>query len=319
MRAAYPDAPTPWIDLSTGINPWPYPNLSVSPSAQTDLPTRAALEACQGAMAAAIGADPDALVLAPGSEILIRLLPTLIAPRRVAILQPTYGDHAETWTRAGAEVIRSRDPLSCADSADAVVITNPNNPDGRLFNVDAIREARRTLAARGGWLIVDEAYSDLVQRHSVVRHGGEDGLIVLRSFGKFFGLAGMRLGGLLAPVAFRNTLSHRLGAWPVSGAALEIGARAFADTTWQQNTREDLKIAARRLDDILISSKLNIVGGTNLFRLIETPDAHKLFERLAEAGIYVRRFRWPETHLRVGLPPHPDAEARLRAALNPSI
>ena len=166
MRAAYPQACAPWIDLSTGINPWPYPETSVSGAALTHLPTRAMYDTCQQNMAKAINADPDALLLAPGSELLIRLLPDVIRLRRVAILSPTYGDHAAVWRRAGAEVIESSDPLSLADQVDAVVVTHPNNPDGRIFDIEALEAARSALAAHGGWLIMDEAYADLTPARS---------------------------------------------------------------------------------------------------------------------------------------------------------
>lgn len=316
MRAAYPNAPEPWIDLSTGINPWAYEDISVSETALSHLPNQTTYEACRNAMATALQAKPDALLLAPGSELLIRLLPDIIQPQRVAILDPTYGDHAAVWSRAGVEVIRAQEPLSCAASADIVVLTHPNNPDGRKFRADAIKQAYQTLSARGGWLIIDEAYADLTPSDSFARYGGDDGLIILRSFGKFFGLAGVRLGGLFAPEPVRNAMLGRLGVWPVSGIALEIGKRAYADRAWQAKTRAKLKTAAKQLDKLLLSEHLNIVGGTDLYRLIEAPDAHKLFDCLAKAGIYVRRFDWSEKHLRIGLPPDSAAEARLKSVLS---
>ncbi|MEM8617128.1 MAG: threonine-phosphate decarboxylase CobD [Pseudomonadota bacterium] len=316
MRAAYPNAPEPWIDLSTGINPWPYEDMSVSQTALTHLPTQSTYLACRNAMATAIGANPDALLLSPGSELLIRLLPDIIRPNSVAILDPTYGDHAEVWTRAGAKVIHTPDPLSLAASVDAVVITHPNNPDGRIFRANTLEKARQTLAARGGWLILDEAYADLTPFDSFAPYGGEEGLIILRSFGKFFGLAGVRLGGLFAPETVRKAFSNRLGAWPISGTALNIGARAYADSEWQAQTRDKLKAAAQQLDDMLTSQGLKVVGGTDLYRLAEGPNAHHLFEHLAEAGIYVRRFAWSRKHLRFGLPPNLEAEMRLRSALS---
>ena len=317
MRAAYPQACAPWIDLSTGINPWPYPETSVSEAALTHLPTRAMYETCQQNMAKAINADPDALLLAPGSELLIRLLPDVIGLRRVAILSPTYGDHAAVWRRAGAEVIETNNPLNLADHVDAVVVTHPNNPDGRLFDIEALEAARSVLAAHGGWLIMDEAYADLTPAQSFAFRGGSDGLIILRSFGKFFGLAGLRLGALIAPRTVRTTMADRLGVWPVSGAALEIGARAYADALWQSQTRTTLTDASARLDAILRKAGLNPVSSATLFRYVEIADAHSVFERLARNGVYVRRFDWSTTHLRIGLPATQDAEHRLAAALSP--
>ena len=317
MRAAFPDAPEPWIDLSTGINPWPYPDTAVSAAALAHLPMQSDQETCIAAMSAAIGAPREALMLSPGSELLIRLLPDVIHPRRVAILSPTYGDYAAVWRRAGADIIETDAPLSLSSRVDAVILTQPNNPDGRLFDLAALERSRRDLAARGGWLIVDEAYADLVPEQSLASHGGREGLIILRSFGKFFGLAGVRLGGILAPESVREDLAERLGVWPVSGTALEIGARAYADTTWRAQIRTRLSVAAARLNTILKAGNLNPVGGTSLFQLVETARAHTVFDRLACAGIYVRRFEWSKTHLRIGLPATREAEARLQAALNP--
>ncbi|MEM1037067.1 MAG: threonine-phosphate decarboxylase CobD [Pseudomonadota bacterium] len=316
MRTAYPDAPQPWIDLSTGLNPWPYPDLMLSAEALAHLPTQQMYDACRDAMASAFGGKPDTLILSPGSELQIRLLPDVITPRSVAILSPTYGDHAEAWTQAGADVIETPDPLSYTDEVDAIVITNPNNPDGRLFDPEALDAARIALNNRGGWLIIDEAYADLMPEYSIVSGGGADGLVILRSFGKFFGLAGLRLGALIASEPVLKAMANRLGVWPVSGAALQIGARAYADIAWQDQTRDKLKAAMDRLDTILKSVGLSTVGGTSLFRLIETPNAHVLFDQLARAGIYVRRFETSKTHLRIGLPPNPEAEARLAAALS---
>ncbi|MEM8920490.1 MAG: threonine-phosphate decarboxylase CobD [Pseudomonadota bacterium] len=315
MKAAFPEAPQPWIDLSTGVNPWPYPDRRLSERALTCLPIVTDQDACKNAMASAIGAPADALLLAPGSELLIRLLPDIIHPRRVAILSPTYGDHANAWKRDGIDVVETPDPLSFADKADAVVITHPNNPDGRLFDLDALETAREKLAARGGWLIVDEAYADLSPEISFAPRGGAEGLVVFRSFGKFFGLPGLRLSGLIAPPAVRERMARRLGVWPASGAALEIGARAYADLDWQSQTRKELSEAADRLHDTLDRAGFKIVGGTALYRYVQSKDAHQVWARLAEQGVYVRRFDGSNSHLRFGLPPTPAAEARLAKAL----
>ena len=317
MRAAYRDAPTPWIDLSTGINPWPYPGTDVSAEALTHLPSKAAREACRAAMARAMGVPAETLILAPGSELLIRLMPDVISARRVAILSPTYGDHAEAWGLAGADIVHTEQPLDHASTADVVVVTQPNNPDGRVFDLEALDRARQQLARRGGWLIIDEAYIDLQPEQSLARRAaGADGLIVLRSFGKFFGLAGVRLGAIMAPASVRATMAQKLGMWPVSGAALEIGAQAYADTSWQMQTRKRLADAAGRLDEILTAAHMPPIGGTDLYRYVEVPSAHDVFEHLARQGIYVRRFAGSKRHLRIGLPAMQGAEARLAEALS---
>ena len=315
VRTQFPNAPKPWIDLSTGINPWPYPHMDLSTGSLAYLPTKAMYEACREAIASALCAAPETLLLSPGSELLIRALPDLIRPRRVAILSPTYADHAITWKRSGAEVIQTQDPLAYSDRVDAIVLCQPNNPDGRLFEVKALEAAHQALAARGGWLIMDEAYADLTPGFSLASKSGANGLIILRSFGKFFGLAGVRLGAMLAPDPILKKMAERLGVWPVSGAALELGVRAYADIAWQKEMRKKLSLAADQFDAALKAAGQNLAGGTDLFRLVETEDAHAVFHRLASAGLYVRRFDWSETHLRIGLPATSDAQARLIKAL----
>ena len=317
MRASFPEAPEPWIDLSTGINPWAYPVGEIPATAYRHLPTQAAYDQCRDNMAAYFGAPGDAILPAPGSELLIRLLPSVIPARRVAILTPTYGDHAEAWRSAGADVTATSTPLEWADKADAVVICNPNNPDGRRFSPDQLMTVAERLAARGAWLVVDEAYADLEPALSLASHGGMKGLIILRSFGKFFGLAGLRLGALIAPEVVRARTQARLGVWPVSGPALHVGVGAYGDRDWQERTRRHLADARQRLDAILARARLEIAGGTDLFRLVDTEDATALWETLAHQGIYVRRFGWSQRLVRIGLPADETAETRLAGALIP--
>jgi cobalamin biosynthesis protein CobC len=315
MRTAFPDAPGPWIDLSTGINPWPYPVTPFRTGALERLPTQADYERCRVAMATSIGAPVDSLTLAPGSELLIRLLPRIISPKRVAVLRPGYGDHAQAWHAAGCDVIETSDPLAHINQVDAIVVCNPNNPDGRVFDPHELNFARSELAKHGGWLIVDEAYADLIPQQSLAKHAGADGLIMLHSFGKFYGLAGVRLGAITAPVRVRRGMNELLGTWPVSGMALELGAHAFGDTVWQTEMRHTLEDARKSLDKILLSGGFQNIQGTDLFRLVECDDAHGRWRELAEAGIYVRRFSCSGRHLRFGLP-RTEADAdRLRIAL----
>ena len=317
MRAAFPDAPEPWIDLSTGINPWAYPIGAIPNASFRHLPTHDAYEACRHAIAGSLQAPSESLVLAPGSELLIRLLPVLISPKTIAILSPTYGDHVAAWRRADIEVIETSDPLHIGGQVDAIVICNPNNPDGRHFEPDVLLKTAANLADRGGWLIVDEAYADLEPGLSLAPSGGTDGLIILRSFGKFFGLAGLRLGAVLAPEPVRAAMRNLLGIWPVSGPALHIGAQACNDQAWQDGTRHKLAEARWRLDTILRSRDIKVVGGTDLFRLVETDNASAFWEKLARAGIYVRRFAWNDRLVRIGFPENAEAEDRLVAALSP--
>ncbi|MEL7109486.1 MAG: threonine-phosphate decarboxylase CobD [Pseudomonadota bacterium] len=316
IQTQFPNAPQPWIDLSTGINPWAYPRTEIAQGAMAHLPTRAENDACRSAMAHAFGAPPGELLLSPGSELLIRLLPDLLPAKRIAILTPTYGDHTTAWSRTGAEMISTRDPLAHTDRADIVIVCQPNNPDGRTFRPADLMAAADQLAARGGWLIVDEAYADLDPSLSIAPHAGRGGLIVLRSFGKFYGLAGLRLGAVIAPHGVRQLLAERLGIWPISATALAIGTRAYRDVEWQAQMRAQLAKAAANLDDGLSTVGVKVVGGTSLFRYLDIDNAHAVWQHLAEHGLYVRRFAQSPKHLRVGLPAN-DAEAeRLQRAFS---
>ncbi|WP_348762796.1 threonine-phosphate decarboxylase CobD [Hyphomonas atlantica] len=319
MRAAFPDASEPWLDLSTGINPWPYPVEPASADALHHLPTREAYTRCLAAMAKAMGAPAESMRLSPGSELLIRLLPKIISPEKTVVLSPSYGDHQQVWNASSTIVIESADALTHADTADAIVLCNPNNPDGRVFSLDELEMARARLAKRGGWLIVDEAYADLNPGFSLAPCGGAPGLIILRSFGKFFGLAGVRLGAVMAPMDLLDAFDQLLGVWPVSGNALEIGAVAYSDMDWQADMRRRLSERRKRLDEILSAHRLGPVQGTDLFRYVTCEDAHTLWRGLAQQGIYVRRFAWSNRHLRIGLPGSDSDEARLNAALSLSV
>lgn len=315
-RARYPAAPRPWIDLSTGINPHGYPIGTLSAESWRRLPDRAGLDALEAAAAAAYRAGPLAqVVAAPGTQALIQLLPRLLPARRVAVLGFGYEEHPALWRAAGARV-SCVDSLAELEGADVAVVVSPNNPDGRTVETDALLTLAGALAARGGTLVVDEAFADtrdpalgLVPRLPAV------GVVVLRSFGKFFGLAGLRLGFAVTGEALAGPIRAALGPWAVSGPALAIGARALADTGWQRAERARLVVAAERLDALLTRGGLVVRGGTSLFRLATTPAAAGLAERLGQAGLLVRAFPARPTWLRFGLPDDRAAWDRLAAAL----
>jgi cobalamin biosynthetic protein CobC len=279
------------------------------------LPDADLCEACRAAIAQAYGATASAVLPGPGSEALIRLLPLLIPVRSVALLHPSYGDHGQVWRASGATVEALDEPLTRAGLVDALVIVNPNNPDGRTCEPSTLLAAHAAQAASGGWLIVDEAFADLHPALSLASRAGAPGLVILRSFGKFYGLAGLRLGALLGPPALLSAAADRLGSWAVSGPALAIAAQAYSDQAWATRTRARLADARAALDQLLGESGLKVLGGTDLFRFVESAHATALWRRLGEAGVAVRRFGWSETRLRIGLPANDAEVARLASAL----
>ncbi len=315
-RRLFPGAPEPFIDLSTGINPNPYPLPRFSADLFARLPDPAAATAVAAAAARAYGASSAAHVVpAPGTQILLPLVAGLVQPGRAAILAPTYPEHARAAALAGHEVKAMRGIDECRD-AGLVIVANPNNPDGRLHARTALLALAKDLRRRGGALVVDEAFMDVgPPEMSLAADVSCGNVVVLRSFGKFFGLAGIRLGFALSAPAMAMRLRAALGPWAVSGPALAVGAKALADAAWIERTRRRLAKAAKRLDAILAGSGLEIVGGTSLFRLARTPAASALFHHLGRAGILVRAFPDNASWLRFGLPANERDWQRLDGAM----
>ena len=305
--------PDGWVDLSTGINPCPYPVDPGVLSSLARLPEPAALARLEAAAAAAYRAPSGIVaVAAPGTQALIQWLPRLFPPCRVAVVSPTYGEHAPAWRAAGHEV-EAVPCLPDAARADVVVLTRPNNPDGRVADAAALARLARGLAEKGGFLVVDEAFADVTEDPTTAAPDR----CVLRSFGKFYGLPGLRLGFALCGDELADRLRAALGPWPVSAPAIGIGIAALSDRAWQAETRRRLDADAARLDGLLEGAGLAVVGGTSLFRLAEGQGAAALFERLGRAGIYVRCFPESPDRLRFGLPGDAAAWDRLERALMP--
>jgi cobalamin biosynthetic protein CobC len=300
-RRLFPQAPESWIDLSTGINPIAYPVPPLPASLFERLPLPADHRDLEAAAAEAYGAtDPATVVAAPGTQVLISLLPHLRPRSRVAVLGPTYAEHAHSWRNAGHDVadVATVDRL---DGTDVLVVVNPNNPDGRLLERETLLRLAEDLRSRGGWLVVDEAFADFDSGESLVPVLPSNA-VVLRSFGKTYGLAGLRIGFALAPGQIATKLRSALGPWAVSGPAMETGRKALRDRAWLEAARAARAADARRLDALLSSASGAPLQGTSLYRLLESPQAPELFRVLGEHGIWVRRFEYSLNLLRFGLP-----------------
>jgi cobalamin biosynthetic protein CobC len=315
-RRRFPNAPEPFIDLSTGINPVPYPLPQLPHAAFARLPEPAALERLADIAARAYGAPSAAHVVpGPGTQLLLPLVAGLGAQGRAAILGPTYGEHARAASLAGHDV-REVATLQQLGGADLVIVTNPNNPDGRVVGKHDLLAVADDLRGRNGLLLVDEAFMDVgPQDAGIAAEVGRGNIVVLRSFGKFYGLAGLRLGFALAAPELAEPIRALLGPWATSGPAVAIGEIALADTAWADAARLSLFKSAERLDALLTNAQLAIVGGTSLFRLARTEDASELFDRLGRAGVLVRRFADHPTWLRFGLPGSERDWQRLSDAL----
>ncbi|SCA55228.1 Threonine-phosphate decarboxylase [Candidatus Terasakiella magnetica] len=293
-----------WVDLSTGINPHPYPIPPLEQDHWGRLPDQKLLQDLKEAAAFYYGVDdPEKVIPVSGTQTLLQILPHLFEkPKKVRIIGPTYKEHAYCWSLAGHDVMEVEDVYDAADEADILIIVNPNNPTGDVYEPDFLLELAAKQHAKGGYLIVDGAFLDCRPSLDISSHAGTDGLIILRSFGKFFGLAGIRLGFVLAGGKLADRLRDGIGPWAVNGPAMEIGKRAFRDVAWIKQTRADLIKATQRLDEILGSASIDVVGGTSLFRYCHHPKAPHIFEGLGKQGVLVRPFEDRAQYLRIGLP-----------------
>lgn len=307
-----------WLDLSTGINPESYPVPDLPLDAWTRLPTGGDLSGLIAAAAETYGAPSDAVVPSAGSEAVLSLLPRLLAPTKVAILAPSYSSHATAWKAAGHRIQGLDAETVLAGrigEARILVICNPNNPDGARFPPERLIALASELSENGGLLVVDETFADGEPETSIAAQTGREGLVVFRSVGKFYGLAGLRLGFALAAPRLADALREGLGAWPVSGPACRIGAAALKDTAWREAAKVRLKERGAALDSVLDKAGLPIIGRTLLFRLVRRTGARTLFNRLGEKGILTRAFIERSDWLRIGIPEEKDLP-RLATALD---
>jgi cobalamin biosynthesis protein CobC len=313
-RRLAPSAPKPWIDLSTGINPHAYPLPDLKPEAWARLPETEALAKLEGVAALRYRVAAQSVVASPGSQALIHSLCHILPRGGVGALGPTYGGFAAAFAAAGARVIEAR-RLEDMGGLDVAVVVNPNNPDGRIMPRADLLALHKRLARRGGALIVDEAFADFDAEESLAPALPASGAVVLRSFGKAYGLAGLRLGFALASPDIVPALRAALGPWPVSGPAIAIGVRALADADWLEETRARLGKDKARLDALLHGAGWRIIGGTRLFRLAAHAEARAAFKRLLAAGILARPFAGAPDRLRFGIPGDENGWERLAIAL----
>lgn len=312
-RNAFPGAPQPWLDLSTGLNPATYPMPVLDTADWAALPGEEALAMLEKTAASAFGAPHDAVCAVPGTEIAIRLLAGMNLPTPVRIVSPSYGSYHDAWPDAA---LVDADRLDDEPASGTLIIANPNNPDGRCRPAAELLELADRMASAGGFLVVDEAFVDVVPDISLCAHiSGRANIAVLRSFGKFFGLGGVRLGFLTGAPPLRSAARHRLGAWPVSTAAIRVGTQAYGDRAWAENTIQALFAAAARLDHVLTRHGLYGRGHCPLFRLVESPKAARLFGELARRGILTRPFSYNRNWLRIGLPGDEAQWQRFQSAL----
>ncbi|MFS8366936.1 threonine-phosphate decarboxylase CobD [Acetobacter oryzifermentans] len=315
----FANAPQPFVDLSTGISPFAYPAKLPDLSALHTLPEEAEEAALQMAAATAYGvSDPSMVVAGGGSQSLIALLPRVLKAERACILGSTYSGHMQAWKKNGIPVSEVPDfaqlQLAAQQKNTVCIICNPNNPDGRLIGASHLLDLANICQAAGSWLVVDEAFADITGQ-SVASALPHPALLVLRSFGKTYGLPGVRLGFLLAQPSVAAYARDLLGSWPVSTIALAVGCQALQDKEWLKQTSTKLYAASLRLKKLLTKAGLSHKGQAVLFELVECERAAELWQHLCQQGIVTRIFPYNTHWLRMGLPASEVQWHRLEAAL----
>jgi len=302
-----------WLDLSTGINPhgWPVPQVPASCWARLPEDDDGLEQAAQNYY------EAEHVLPVAGSQAAIQTLPRLRPHSRVAVLDPGYAEHAGAWRRAGHEVtaVAAEHLDEAIQGSDVLLLIHPNNPTGARFPVEQLLNWNARLAARGGWLVIDEAFMDVTSEHSLCHYSARPGLIVLRSLGKFFGLAGARVGFVCAQPTLLARLHTLLGPWTVNAPARWVASAALKDRAWQDKARQHLRADGARLQDLLAQHGLAPDGGCALFHWLHAPYAQALHEALARQGILTRLFT-ETSSLRFGLPCNAADWVRLDAALS---
>lgn len=304
-----------WLDLSTGINPNPYPVYGVDPMSWNRLPDVNAMSILLNSARAyyRIGDGVD-ICAANGTQAIIDILPRAFDCKRVGIFTPTYNEHAHVWQKLGSEVVELEHGSVLAGNLNALVIVNPNNPDAKIYETSEVLKFASEMQKTGGIVIVDEAFCDTSPEKSIVPNLPSN-VIVLKSFGKFFGLAGLRLGFAVGAPKLLEKLKKQIGPWAVSGPALQIGSRAFADTNWINYAITALEVLSSKQSKILGSCGFKIEGENPLFIYASHLNAQAIYEQLAECHILTRPFlQYPEK-LRFGICANKEQLERFEKAL----
>ena len=310
-------APSDWIDLSTGINPEVLPLPPIGLEIWNRLPDEKLLTSTLDAARKYYGAATEAgIVAGPGTQSLIQMLPDIVAAKGdVAIVGPTYQEHGASFLNAGWQISSCASIADIPPSSKVAVVVNPNNPDGRIISREPLLELAGRMESRGGVLIVDEAFADPHPEASIADYAGMGGLIILKSFGKFFGLGGLRLGFALTTDEIGQALKLRLGPWAVSGPALTIAYHAFSNEILLAGFARRLRARRELLGNVLAEAGFSQAGGTMLFSLVEFEQARQLHEALCELHVLTRKFDYAPQWLRFGLPLDENAAERLQQRL----
>lgn len=313
-----------WLDLSTGINPSTWPVPAIPNSVWRRLPDSATeLRRCANHYYGS-----QSCVAVPGSQAAIQILPKILQPYlnkqhrsdiKVLLVDNMYREHEKIWSRFGAGIVTCpwQEVEKHLSKVDVLILVNPNNPTGQIYSPAKMLQWHEQISRRGGFLIVDEAFMDVLPQYSIAAHSHQAGLIVLRSIGKFFGLAGLRLGFVLAQARLCQSIAEELGPWSVSHCAEYVGIQAIMDTYWQEKMRKNIHASWTRLGIMLKQMGLppNTGEGGRLFHWVQHEQAGKIVHQMAQQGILLRLFQAPTIGFRIGLPEKEQDWQRLELSL----
>lgn len=303
---AYGFASHQMTDLSTGISPTAYEMGLPSSSAYQALPLDSALSALYDAARCAYDMPDDAAICAgAGSQALLGALPYMmraqIAKKSVVWCpEPTYNEHRYRWERAGFEVTGAAD---CPADAKVIILGQPNNPTGRIWHKDEIATYLEKMRRCGGLLVLDEAFVDAMPEHSSIGLAGDAPLVILRSVGKFYGLAGLRVGFAVGESGMIAKLADEIGPWPVSQPALLVATKALRDSKWQEAHRANLRQKSDIMAMALAQAGFDIITAMPLFVTISHPRMAEFHHHLAQHGYWSRIYRNDPSMMRLGLLP----------------
>ena len=292
-----------WLDMSTGISPWSYPVDDLPSNVWRDLPP--SNDELIATAKKYYQIDEQNVVVSPGSQLSIRLLPQLFAKSKVALPVLGYQEHALSWKLAGHQLcfyqnVEELIQLIEDGKVDHAVVINPNNPSCEKTTKEKLSYISNSIK---GVLLVDEAFMDFYQTApsqipessfgSAISLNAEN-VIVVRSIGKFFGLAGLRLGFVIGLHPVLQKLQTLFQPWAINHASMLISRQALADTQWQEQQRLKIKAGAKQLEPLLFSLCQDFqelrIENTALFCSVfaQSIDVQKLHKQLAMLGVWTR-------------------------------
>lgn len=302
-----------WLDLSTGISPYTIDLPEFHQDVWRRLPDPKYVKLLEGKAKEFYQTKSNCLAV-PGSQFAIQHL-SKVVDGEIGILEPTYGEYAASFVRNGKSYT-SLENISDIGNASSVILANPNNPDGRIYTSQELLKLAVQLSERNGYLVVDEAFMAIDDPNSLLNEvDATTNVVILRSIGKFFGLAGIRLGFVFSSEKFRAKLAAYLGPWAVTGPALAIADHIFANRFIANELKQKISVRHQQMGEILEQSGLQIVGKNDLFFLIRHPKANALHISLKQQKVLTRIFDYNSDWIRIGLTANSNEDERLLKAI----